>query len=89
MVEFGICPVAGVVAASTIATEIAFVYIVVAVARLASVWRISMFGARLVASIAGSIGMLTQQFEVGGCVIKRRFIQHGNFRVPAFMIGMA
>ena len=89
MVEFGICPVTGVVATGTVTTEIAFVRVVLAMAGIAASRGIAMLGVWLVASIAGSVGMLAQQFEVGEQMIKRCFVESGDVCATSLMIRMA
>ena len=65
MIELGVRPVTGIVAISTITTEIALVHIVITVARFAATRGIAVLFARFVAAVAGSVGVLAQQFEIG------------------------
>jgi Holliday junction resolvasome RuvABC endonuclease subunit len=89
VIKLDVVPVTGVVAAGAIAAQITLMNIIFAVARLAGVGRIAVFLACRMTTIAGCLGMLTEQFEVSERVIERRFIQSHDIHVTAFMVGMA
>ena len=89
MIEFGVGPVIRIVAVAAVATEIAFVDIVLNVAGLALLRRITSLAIRLVATFAIGIGVFAQQLEIRQQMVKRRFVEPHDVCVAALMIGMA
>ena len=88
MIEFGICPVIWIVAIAAIAAEISFMSIVIDVAIDALAGCVAVLIVGLVAIRTFHLKVLTQQFEVGDEMVKRRFIKARYIGVPPFMISM-